>query len=141
MRTTPISAGMGAQPSVIRAYCFNTDLPGHAVRVLGDRVGGLYQVTKVDIDSSDPVESIAVGVIAAKMSSSTCMVMLTGPLTGVYNGLPFGRLLFSGTDAYLSITRPARPATGGRIVQPIAHAIASNVVLVNPGQPTLLVAA
>ena len=139
MRTTPVGQ---AQPGVVvRAYCFNTDLPGHAVRVLGPRVGGLYQVTKVDIGSADPVESVAIGVIASKLSTSTCLVALSGPLVGIYTGLPFGRMLFVGLDSYLSVTPPPRPTTGGRMLQSVARSIAADVIMVNPGPPTRIVAA
>lgn len=140
MRTTPVGQSNPGS-AVIRAYCFNTDLPGHAVRVLGDKVGGLFQVTKVDIDSGNPLESVAIGVIATKLSSSTCLVVLSGPLPGVYSGLPFGRLMFAGTDSYLSTTPPSRPTTGGRMSQPVAHSIAADVIMVNPQPPTRLVAA
>jgi len=139
MRTTPIGTA-DSRPSILRAYCFNTDLVGHAVRILGNMVGGLYQVTKVNINNPDPLESVAIGVIAAKTSPSTCLVVRLGPVAGVYDGLDYGRLLFVDVNAYLSAIPPARPVVGKRMLQSLGYAASSNVIVVNPSQPTLLVA-
>ena len=141
MRTIQVGSGIPGQgASVVRAYCFNTDLPGHAVSILGNKVGGLFQVTKVNIASFNPIESIAVGVIASKVSVSTCVVVLTGLLVGVYSELDYGVPLFIGDDSYLYPVPPDRPSSGTKMIQFIASAMASDTILVRSCTPTRIIA-
>jgi len=141
MRTIPVGSGMPGQgSSAVKAYCFNSDLPGHAVRILGNKVGGLFQVTKVNIASLNHTESVAVGIIASKASASTCVVVLSGLLTGVYSGLDYGIPLFIGDDSYLYNVPPIRPISGTKMIQFIASAMASDTILVRSCTPTRIIA-
>lgn len=137
MRTHPVGSG-GGLTGAFRAYCFNTDQPGDAVYIMGDKVGSTYQVTKVDIDSADPVVAIPVGVIVSKQSASLCTVRAFGELDALYSGLPPGRLVFVGTDGRLTTTRPPRPGSGTRVLNRVGYTLASGAIMVHESNPTRL---
>lgn len=124
-----------AQPVKLRANCLSSDAVGHAVRITGDEVGGLYQVTRVDIDATTSQEAVAFGIIVSKQSSTTCVVQTSGVLSGVLSGLTSGKLLFVATNATLSDAPPARPSTGKRLIHAIAYALASDVAIIRPLAP------
>lgn len=129
MRTVEPSVAL---PSSIAARCLSADQVGHAVRVTGDKIDGLHQVTRTDIDATTPSEAKSVGVIASKSDSTTCVVQTSGVLAGVLSGLTPGRLLFVDTDATLTITPPPRPSSGERTIQALAYAIASDAAVIAP---------
>ena len=133
MRLTPTStAGV---PDVIRAFCYSTDAVGDCVYVMGDRVVRTYQVTKVDVDDIDIKKAVAVGVIISKSSPTDCVVQKEGPLDNTFFGMTPGATLFVGHDSRPTET-PAPPTFGlKRVLQPIGHAIASDVLWIAPGQP------
>lgn len=120
-------------PARLPATCLASDDVGHAVRITGDRVGGLYQVTRADIDAAASHEARSAGLIVSKTDSTTCVVQTSGILVGIFSGLTPGRLLFVGTDATLSTTPPSRPSSGRRTIQPLAYAVASDVAIIAPG--------
>lgn len=113
------------------ATCLASDAVGHAVRISGDMAAGLYQVTSVDIDAADLDEARAIGIIAAKPTSTTCQVQTAGVLRGVISGATPGRVLYVATDATLSETPPPRPAAGKRLIQSIAYAVASDAAVIS----------
>jgi hypothetical protein len=137
MRTLPVGIG-GGLTGAFRAYCYATDRPGDAVYIMGDKVGSTYQVTRVDIDDSDPVVAIAVGVIHSKQSPALCTVRVSGELDGVYTGLPPGRLVFVGTDGRLTVTPPARPLAGTRVLNAVGYTLASGAIMVRVASPARL---
>lgn len=115
------------------ANCLASDEVGHAVRSSSDKVAGLYQVTRVDIDSTVAEEARAVGIISAKSDATTCVVRTAGSIEGVFTGLTPGKQLFVGTDAFLTHTPPAQPSSGQRLIQSVAYATASDAVVIAPG--------
>jgi hypothetical protein len=126
------------QPSdsnIFKALCFSTDLVGDAVYIMGDRVNGSFQVTKVDIDEANVIKAVACGVIIQKLTSTTCNVQTGGRILGLYTGLTPGLSLFVQTDSRLGHTPPVEPLAGTRVVQPLAYALAADVLLIRPWPP------
>lgn len=133
MRLLP--TGHGVTSSVVRAYCFSTDAVGDCVYIMGDRVGRIYQVTKVDVDNSDIKKAVAVGVIQSKDDPTECLVQTFGELSNTFFGMTPGATLFVDTDSRPSET-PAPPTFGlKRVLQQIGTAIASDILFINPGEP------
>jgi len=133
MRLSP--TGHGVASSVIRAYCFSTDAVGDCVYIMGDRVGRIYQVTKVDVDSVDIKKAVTFGVIQSKDDPTECVVRTFGELNNTFFGMTPGATLFVGTNSRPTET-PAPPTFGiKRVLQQIGLAIASDVLLINPGEP------
>jgi hypothetical protein len=100
-------------------------------------VGGVYQVSTVDIDSASVEPSIAIGVIKQKPTDITCVVHLLGPLAiAPFAGMIPGRRVFVGTSGEIIDTTPAEPASGQkRILQRVGYVLADGVVMVNPDEP------
>jgi len=115
------------------AWCFATDLVGHAVYVFAPKLGSRFQVTKANIDDSTKVP--AIGIIIAKSGPSVCTVQYDGQVLGVYTGLTEGESLFVGTNALLTNTPPARPLVGKRWIQPFAYVLASDTILLQRSWP------
>lgn len=132
-------AGGGGAREPIQAICLVTDAIGHAVYVSGDKVAGLLQVTRADVDN--PGKMPAIGLIVDKLGATDCLVQLEGEVTGIYSGLTPNQSLFVGTDGMLTHTRPARPGTGSRYVQVLARALATDVLYLMLESPKVLVAA
>lgn len=128
------SSGGGTDFS-IQANCDAGVSEGDVVYVSSDKVGSYYQVAKVDIDNTDSVQAIGIGIVSSKSSSTTCTVYLSGVLPGVYSGLTPGKRLFVDTSARLVQTPPSRPLSGKRIVQKVAYALASDTILIRPEEP------
>lgn len=136
-------AGGSGATDVLDANCLSTDAVKDVVHIAGDKGGGRYTVTKVDIAAVSAVDAVGVGVIISKDSGdpTLCQVQISGLLEDVYTGLTPGRRLFIGTNSQLTETPPAHPLTGTRLVQKMGYALASNVVLVAPEEPMRLRAA
>jgi hypothetical protein len=127
------------QPSdsgIFTALCYSSDAVGDAVYIMGDRVNGSFQVTKVDIDESNVVKAVACGVIIQKLSPTTCKVQTSGRILGLYTGLTPGLSLFVQEDSRLGHAPPVNPPVGRRVVQSLAYALAADVLLVRPWPPT-----
>ena len=139
MRTLPPQTIFKNQ-SVIRAKCLATDSIGDAVSSTGEKVGGLYQVTKTDIDNIAPSLSFSIGVISSKITTTTCIVVINGILTNIYIDLDIGSHAFVGVDGALTTTRPAKPLSGSRIIQIIGYAITSTDVIISPMTPVRILA-
>ena len=135
----PVQGGQGGS-RVIAAHCSSSDLVGDAVRVSGDRVTGMYTVSKVDIDAVTGNEAVSMGVIISKSSSVTCQVQWRGVLQGIYSGLTPGSRLFVNELSRLQEGPPARPATGRRLVQELAYVLANDTILIKPLSPIRAVA-
>jgi hypothetical protein len=137
MRLSPVISKYEAQaaPSFIEAYCFSIDEIGRFVYVLGDAVGGIYQVATVDITS--PLKMPAVGVIISKPSATECIVQMSGKVTGLYNSLTPGSLIMPDTSGAPSHS-VAYPSVGLRILQVVGLAISSTDFKFMEGIPTKL---
>lgn len=126
--------------SVIRAKCLSSDSVGDAVSISGDKVAGLYQVTKTDIDNIVPSLSFAIGVISSKITTTTCIVVISGVLPNIYIDLDMGSPVFVGVDGALTTTRPTKPLSGSRIIQLMGSTISSTDVIISPMAPVRILA-
>jgi hypothetical protein len=137
MRVQPVSSGVatGGGDLFIPAYCFVTDLVGDFVYIMGDKVGGTYQVSKADIDDVSKMPSV--GVIVSKSSASDAVVQVLGLIRGLYSGLTPQKRYFLGADSRPSATY-TRPTTGFRLVQVVGIAVASDELLLGFEKPTVV---
>lgn len=124
-----VSIRRRAAPEFVSAICQASDAVQSVVRVSGPSVGGLYQVTAIDITAL-PVE-MAFGIIVSKASSTLCTVQVGGELIGVYTGLTPGRPLFVDDAAKLSHSIPTRPITGVKLSYLAATALDTDKALLN----------
>ena len=120
------------------ANCYASDAVGDAVYVVGDKVGDLYQVAKVDI--TDRNKMPAVGVIVDKLTSTECVVQVSGIWEGAFTGLTPNVPLFAGSSGQLVEARPPNPALGIQAIQSVARALSSTDVHISVTMPTILVA-
>jgi hypothetical protein len=139
----PVYAGAAGR-SEVRCQCTPLDMPGRAVYVSGPPVGGLFQVNSVNIDDAAvPMRAIALGVIKAKVSSTVCVVILSGILSGVLSGMTPGARLFINTDGDVVPVVPTQPLPGSgvkRMVQRVGFALSADVAFISPEEPTRIMA-
>ncbi len=138
MRTSPVG-GVGAIGSgLFKAYCLPTDQVGDAVRILGDKVGGLFQVTRVNIVSTTLRECRPVGVIAKKLDNTACIVQWGGILENVYDGLTYNESIFVGLDGRLTMTPPPRPAIRWLVLNHMGVVLSNSSILIDIQEPVIL---
>lgn len=135
MRLQAVTTARRTQPNELRAYCFNVDIVGDIVYIMGPKVGDLYQVTKTDID--DPAKMPAVGIIIGKVNATECVVQTGGIIRGIYGALTPGVRLFVGSDSRPKYTY-TRPSSGLRMVQRIGTAISVTDIIVLPEDPVII---
>lgn len=126
-----------AQVEYVIADCLTTDSVGDMVRVSADAVGGVYQVTKIDIEAG--AVELPVGMLVQKVTTTRGAVQVGGEVLGVYTGLIPGKQLFIGNDARLTHAVPTPPTIGVRLVHPAAHALSSSTLLLRIQNPTIRV--
>lgn len=125
----PALADISLITPVFDATCDPADSVGMYVRVCGPAVGGVRQVTRVDIFNRATMP--AVGVIIEKASSTQCKVRSLGEVGVAITMVP-GKRYFVGADSRLTATPPA-PSVGEIIVaQIIGVALDSGTLFVNP---------
>jgi hypothetical protein len=134
-----VSIRKRAISELIQADCLATDVVGDVVRITADAVGGVFQVSKLDI-TSVPIE-LGVGVIVAKATTTRCSVQIGGQVAGLYTGMTPGKMLFVGIDSRLTHSVPTRPAIGVKSNYHAAMALSSDTLLLNFQSPVRLVAA
>lgn len=145
MRLTVTGAQSRTDSTTFKAYCLVSDNVGDAVCIRGDRIGQIYQVTKVNIDDPNSIRSCAVGVIRSKVPATNppevnilCTVQFGGELPLPDAGFDSGKLIFVGLDSRLTTTPPPLPDTGTRILQQVGTALANDVALLRIGSPVRL---
>lgn len=121
--------------SYLQAYCLSSDAIGNCVYISNDKVGQFYQVTSVDIDSTDIIESVAIGIIITKRIATECNIQVFGELENVYAGLTTGKVAYVGVDSKPTHTRPVKPISGKRMIQQIGFALSTNILFIKPNQP------
>jgi siroheme synthase len=126
-----------SQADYIVADCLVPDGVGDMVRISADSVGGVYQVTKLDINNS-PIE-LPVGMMVRKLTTTRCVVQLVGEVPGVYTGLLPGKQLFIDQDSRLTHVVPTAPSMGVKSVHPAAQALSSTTLLLRVQSPTVRV--
>ena len=118
---------------VVSANCLAGDAVGNAVKVTGPPVGGLYQVSTVDV--TDPSALLTAAVITSKDTPTTCTIQLTGIVSGVYVGLTVGRTYFVSLAGVPVLTPPTAAPGGIAYVQPLGIALAADVLMLQPQPP------
>lgn len=117
--------------------CLASDEEGNCVRVTGNQVNGLDQVTSVD--PTNPAEDQAVGVIIEKIDPTTCLLIFQGRMRDVYTGLIPGKRYWVGSDAKLTEVRPSPALAGGTYnLQLMGVALDNEELLLNPQTPIVL---
>ncbi len=110
------------------ADCIATDTAGDFVYVTGASVGGVRQVTRVDVFDPDTMPSV--GVIILKRTTTRCVVQAFGEIAAV--GLvPQGRY-WIGTDSRLAANFPPRPVGGIVVAQVVGVALDTTALLLRP---------
>lgn len=122
----------------VMADCLLADVGGDVVRVTGDAVNGVYQVSKLDLTTT-PTE-VVFGLIVSKVNDTRCVVQVGGFVSGLYSGLTPGKILFVGDNSRLTHTVPSRPGSGVKSIHHAAMAIAADVLLLNVQSPSRLIA-
>jgi len=111
----------------IAAACIASDAVNDFVYVTGPAVGGLAQVSRVDI--ADIAKMPAVGIITTKSTPTRCVVALAGVIT--VTGLIPGATYFVGPNGQpTSVRPPAGP--GGRFIQAVGVALDAERLSLNP---------
>jgi hypothetical protein len=131
------AAQIGDATVTFDALCLSTDQLGDVVYISGDKIGSYYQVAKVDITTTTKMP--AIGIIVQKLTSTTCVVMYSGEVTGLYTGMTPGETMFANSSSQLSETPPGAPTTGIVAVQAIAYSLSSDTIVVKPELPTIRV--
>lgn len=132
----PLETATDTQQAVVSftASCLSTDAVGDCVHAVTSGVGSLPYVTKF-IPSMGVGQ--AVGVVGSKLSATICDVLVAGLLRGVYVGLTAGRPYFVGLDGKLTTAILVPPDHGRVLVQQVAVALNSDVLLVDLRTPTI----
>lgn len=114
----------------ISANCLASDSVGDCVYITGDRVAGLYQVTRVDIEDAAKIPTI--GIIQSKSSSTECIVHLHGVLEGVFTGMTPNKVQFIGFSGSIVESLPVANSVPGFVwIQSVGQALASDVIMVH----------
>lgn len=125
-----------AQAERIVADCQLADAVGDMVHISADAVGGIYQVTKINIVST-PTE-LPLGMVIAKLTATRCVVQVGGEIVGIYTGLTPGKQLFIDNTGKLSHVVPTHPATGVKSVHPAAQALSADALFLRIQQPSII---
>ena len=134
MATIVIPGGGSVASNTLTANCTAADDLGDCVKISGDAVAGVYQVTSVDITAPDP--NPACGIIISKSSPTDCVVQVSGTMSGIYTGLTSGRLYFVDVNSRLDTAPPVPPGVGDtRYVQAMGQAVSDDVIVLAPAIP------
>lgn len=139
MRLQPPAGSAGISSQVFQATCDASDSVGNAVYISGPAVVGVYDVRTVDI--TDASKAPAIGIIIKKLDATTCIVQITGIVTGVFSGLTPGQHLFVTAVGNLTQTPPSAPVSGIKYIQAVAYAIADDTVKMEIHAPIIQTAA
>jgi len=125
-----------AQAERVVADCLISDSVGDMVRISSDAIGGVYQVTKINIVSF-PTE-LPLGMVIAKLTATRCVVQVGGEVVGIYTGLTPGRQLFIDEVGKLSHVVPTHPGSGVKSVHPAAQALSADALFLRIQQPSII---
>jgi hypothetical protein len=110
------------------AICEAVDQVGDVVYIAGDSVGGVIQVSKVDVTNYSKMPGV--GVILSKSTLTRCMILRYGILN--VSGLIPGRTYFVGLEGTPTVTRPVAGVGQKVFVQVLGVAMDSSRLLFNP---------
>ncbi len=112
------------------ASCDPSDSVAAWVYVSGPSSGDIYQVRTAD--PTDAVKSKAVGVITAKLSTTTCLVRTSG-VAAVFSGLTPGRSYYVGADGLSNLVAPSPDISNPTVwVQAVGRALDATHMTVDP---------
>lgn len=135
MRLSPVTDASLIKSDIFRAYCFNIDVVGDCVYIMGPKVGERYQVTRVD--NTTPSKMPAVGLIIEKTSPTECVVQTAGLLKNAFGAFTPNTRLFVGDTGRPKQTY-TRPTTGLKLIQIIGLAISSTDIIIAPESPVII---
>lgn len=118
--------GSSAGAATFEARCQSTDAVGDLVRVWSP----YPDVAKTSITSYGTLP--AVGCIVAKPSTVSCVVQVSGLVSGVYSGLTPGKIYFVGSDSRPTATAPVPGSTEILFHQSIGVAIMPDLFFILP---------
>lgn len=127
-----------AQAERVVADCLVADAVGDMVRISADEVGGVKQVTKLDITNSSV--QLPLGMVILKLSTTRCVVQVGGEILGIYTGLTPGKQLFINNVSRLTHVVPTHPSSGVKSVHPAAQALSTDALFLRIQVPTKMVA-
>ena len=120
------STGRLTTPSTILADCLAGDVVRAPVYITGPKVGPMWQVATAD--AFDAGKMPVVGFIEDKPTATTCVVRLSGELSG-FVGLTSGAHVFVGLGV-IGHAPVTRPGSGVRHVQVVGVAVSTTEILV-----------
>lgn len=126
---SPADEAQMALGRYFRANCLSTDAVGIFVYVTGPSVGGVPQVSQVDI--TVPGKFPAVGIIVEKSDPTTCLVQVRGEIEVSPAALVPGRPYFVGLDGVITNLPPAPLPGVTAAIQSIGTAIDLGRLLLN----------
>lgn len=112
----------------VPANCLATDSVGDVVYIRSDSVGGVIQVTRVNI--LDYARMPGIGIITSKVGDTDCKILRYGILS--VTGLLPGKTYFVGSDGRLTHLRPMAPMGEKAFIQVLGVAMDSGRLLLNP---------
>lgn len=119
-----------ADKNRVSATCQSSDAIGDLVYVTAGLTAESYAVSKADVSQTNKMPVLAC--IIAKLTTTTCVIQLSGEVRGIYNSLVPGRVYFVGSNARPTLSPPA-PSLGGRAyVQVAGVAIDASVLRLEP---------
>lgn len=117
-----------ARGRYFNAACLASDSVGDFIRITGNKVAGVYQVSKVDILNATTMPCI--GIITSKSASTSCFVQTFGIIAAV--GLVAGTRYWVGSDSQIAAVHPT-PGPGEIVVaQVVGVALDSTELLLRP---------
>lgn len=134
VRQTRTSGSSSTSDATFQAHCSTSDQVGNLVRVVGPKIGAIYQVISCDI--SNPNFMPAIGIIVSKPTTSTCVVQRFGAAAtpGIIAPLITGKRCFVGFDSKPTVTPPlaVNSPTGVAMIQIVGVAIGTNLIELVP---------
>jgi hypothetical protein len=113
-------------PPTFEGTCSTSEAVGDVVFVNGPG----KDVRKTDI--ADPNKVSSVGVVISKPTTTTCVVQVSGLISGIYTGLTPNSRYFLGADARPTATKPTGSEGSPTLVVALGIAIDTNLFLLRP---------
>ncbi len=131
-----VSIRKRAQAERVVADCQVAEAVGDMVRVSAAAVGGIYQVTKLDITNG--VVQLPLGMVILKLTTTRCVVQVGGEILGIYTGLTPGKQLFINNASRLTHVVPTPPGSGVKSVHLAAQALSTDALFLRIQVPSVI---
>lgn len=123
------SSAPGATTVEFIAGCPASVAVDDLVYTTGPAILGVAQVDVIDV--TDVSKMPAIGIVIAKITSTTCKVITLGEISPGMALIP-GRRYFAGANGSLDLAMPSPTLGGIAFSQPVGYAIDTNRLLFNP---------